>query len=222
VSDYLAAQKSLSFDYDTDLEMVTRDQQRLGLASSGKIALQRPDQLLATRDGGFGDVELFDGKTATLLAKNTNAYGQAEIPGTIDNLVDLLRDKYQRPIPGADLLSSNVYDQLMPQVVDVKDLGSGVIGGVECNHLAFRTNEVDWQIWIADGDQPYPCRYVITSTQVAGYPEYRLNIRNWKTGSEAAPVDATFNAPADAKKVELGSLRDTDELPSIYGKAVGK
>jgi hypothetical protein len=46
---------------------------------------------------------------------------------------------------------SNVYDQLMPEVVDAKDLGSGVIGGVECDHLAFRTKEVDWQIWIAEG-----------------------------------------------------------------------
>jgi len=223
MSDYLAAQDKLSFDYDTDLEIVTKDQQKLGLASSGTIALQRPDQLRATRGGGFSDVGLvFDGKTLTLLAKNANAYGQAEIPGTVDNLVDQLRDRYQRPIPGADLLSSNVYEQLMPQVVDVKDLGNGVIGGLECNHLAFRTNDVDWQIWIAQGDRPYPCRYVITSTQVAGSPEYRLDIRNWKTGNEAAPVDAAFNAPADAKKVELGSLRDTDELPSIYASGVGK
>ena len=77
-----------------------------------------------------------------------------------------------RPIPGADLLMSNIYDQLMPEVVDTKDLGSGVIGGVECDHLAFRTKEVDWQIWIAQGSRPYPCRYVITSTQINGSPQY--------------------------------------------------
>jgi hypothetical protein len=58
----------------------------------------------------------------------------------------------------------------MSEVNDVKDLGSGVIHGVECDHLAFRTKEVDWQIWIGQGARPYPCRYVITSKKVTGWP----------------------------------------------------
>jgi hypothetical protein len=72
----------------------------------------------------------------------------------------MLRDKYHRPVPAADLLMSDPYKELMPLVTDVKDLGSGVIHGIECDHLAFRTKEVDWQIWIAQGARPYPCRYV--------------------------------------------------------------
>ena len=79
-----------------------------------------------------------------------------EAPGTIDQLVDVLRDKYHRPLPAADLLMSDPYKELMPDVTDAKDLGSGVIHGVECDHLAFRTKEVDWQIWIAQGARPYP------------------------------------------------------------------
>ena len=168
MSDYMAAQKAISFQYDTNLEIVTKDKQKLALASSGTVTLNRPDKIRITRTGGFADVEfLFDGKTLTLLGKTANLYGQLEVPGTIDHLIDELRDKYGRPVPGADLLLSNINDQLMATVVDVKDLGSGVIGGVECDHLAFRTKEVDWQIWIAQGSRPYPCRYVITSTTVA-------------------------------------------------------
>ena len=44
----------------------------------------------------------------------------------------------------------------MADVTDVKDLGSGVIGGVECDHLAFRAKDTDWQIWIAQGEEPIP------------------------------------------------------------------
>jgi hypothetical protein len=88
------------------------------------------------------------------------------VPSPIDHLIDELQDKYDGPVPGADLLQSNVCDALMPLIIDAKDLGSGVIGGVECDHLAFRTNEVDWQIWIAQGARPYPCRYVIPSKLV--------------------------------------------------------
>jgi hypothetical protein len=105
MSDYLAAQKSISFQYDTDLEFVTKDLQKIGLASSGTVTLNRPDKIRATRTGGFADVEIvFDGKTLTVLGKNAGAYGEAPIAGTIDNLIDVLRDKLQRPLPGADLL----------------------------------------------------------------------------------------------------------------------
>ena len=217
MSDYLAAQKSISFQYDTDLEFVTKDLQKIGLASSGTVIMTRPDRIRATRTGGFADVEMvFDGKTLTVLGKNAGAYGEAAIPGTIDNLVDVLRDKLQRPLPGADLLLSNVYDVLMADVTDVKDLGSGVIGGVECDHLAFRSDEVDWQIWIAQGEHPYPCRYVITSKLVPGFPEYTLDVRDWKAGDQVAADDFSFKAPANAKKVELKDIGDIDELPNRF------
>ena len=57
MSDYLAEQKAISFDYDTNFEVVTKDQQKLLLASSGKVDMGRPDKFRATRSGGFANVE---------------------------------------------------------------------------------------------------------------------------------------------------------------------
>ena len=217
MSDYLAEQKTISFGYDTNLEVVTKDHQKLLLASSGTIELSRPDKIRATRSGGFANVELvFDGKTLTLLGKDANLYTQIEVPGTLEHLVDELREKYHRPIPGADLLLSNVYDELMLGVIDAKDLGSGVIGGTECDHLAFRQDDVDWQIWIAQGEHPYPCRYVITTTAVDQGPQYSIQIRDWKTGDEVASDDFNFKTPDDAKKIDLKELTDIDELPKHF------
>lgn len=217
MSDYMAAQTAISFDYDSTLEVVTREGQKLGLASSGAVTLARPDKLRATRTGGFADVEMvFDGATLTLVARNLNAYAQIEAPGSVDQLIDTLRDTYHRPLPAADLLLSNVNDALMPLVTDVKDLGSGVIGGVECDHLAFRTEEIDWQIWIAHGDQPYPCRFVVTSSKVAGAPQYTIDVSDWKAGSDVAAADFAFAPPADAAKVGPDELTDLDDLPSNF------
>ena len=217
MSDYLAAQTAISFGYDTNLEVVTDDHQKFLLASSGTMDLSRPDKFRGSRHGGFANVEmLFDGKTLTLLGKDANLYTQVDIPGTLDHLVDELRDKYQRPVPGADLLLSNVYDELMRDVTDVKDLGSGVIGGTECDHLAFRAKEVDWQIWIAQGEKPYPCRYVITSHAVDQGPQYSVQISNWKTGADVAADDFAFKAPDGAKQIDLKELVDIDELPAQF------
>ena len=91
----------------------------------------------------------------------------------------------------------NVYDALMTDVTDVKDLGSGVIGGKECDHLAFRAKDTDWQIWIAQGEQPYPCRYVITSKGVDQAPQFTMEIREWKAGAgAAAPTSASLRRRA--------------------------
>ena len=223
MSDYMAAQNSISFDFDATLEVVTNDEQKLGLASSGTLTLNRPDKIRVARAGGFADVELsFDGKTLTLLGKNLNAYTQLDVPGTIDHLVDELKDKYNRPLPAADLLLANSYDELMRDVIDVKDLGSGVIGGVECDHLAFRTNEVDWQIWISQGEQPVPYRYVITSKLISGGPQYTVQTRNWKTGGAVAATDFSFKNPTKADKVDLKDLKGTGDLPDHFVKGKAK
>ena len=91
MSDYLAAQKTISLQYDTHLEIVTTEQQKLALASSGTVILNRPDKIRATRTGGFADASFFLTENLTLLGKTANLYGQLEVPGTIDHLVDELR-----------------------------------------------------------------------------------------------------------------------------------
>jgi hypothetical protein len=215
MSDYLAAQDAFSFDFDATLDVVTTEQQKITLASSGSATVERPNKIRATRTGGFADVEMvFDGETLTFLGKNANAYAQIEIPGDIDNLIDTLRDTYRRPLPAADLLMSNVSGELMPLVSDIKDLGSGVVAGVECDHLAFRSDEVDWQIWVAQGDRPYPCRYSITSKQVPGFPEYTIVVKDWKTGAQVADTGFELAIPDGATKIDPDKI--ADELPENF------
>ncbi|MFL6734322.1 MAG: DUF2092 domain-containing protein [Sphingomicrobium sp.] len=217
MSDYLAAQKSFSLSYDSVFEVVSDQHQKFQIATSGTVDMTRPDKIRATRKSGFTDTEtVFDGRTLTIYGKSKNAYVQAEVPGTVDNLIDQLRDRFHRQLPGADLLGSNVYDALMTDVTDVKDLGSGVIGGQECDHLAIRAKETDWQIWIAQGANPYPCRYVITSRGVDQAPQFTMTIRDWKAGSAA---DFSFKPPGGATKLDakdLETLKETSDLPENY------
>jgi hypothetical protein len=217
MSDYMAAQKAISFGFDATLEVITKDNQKLALASSGALTLNRPGKIRASRSGGHADIEmLFDGKTLTLLGKNANLYTQISVPGTIDNLVDVLREKYKRPLPAADLITSNSYDPLMADVTDVKDLGSGVINGTECDYLAFRKKKVDIQIWIAQGAKPYPCRYVITSNDIPLSPQYSIQLRDWKTGSAVASDDFGFKNASKAKKVDVKDLKGMSALPDHF------
>ncbi len=68
MSDFLAAQKSMSVGFDAVFEVVTPSGQKLGLASSGTATLSRPDKIRVRRSGGFADFEIHnDGKALTLL-----------------------------------------------------------------------------------------------------------------------------------------------------------
>jgi hypothetical protein len=217
MSDYMAKEKSVSFAYDSIFEVVTKDHQTIALASSGTISLRRPDKIRATRSGGFANVEmLFDGKMLTMLGKNANSYAQMDFTGSVDQLIDELKNKHDRPLPAADLLMTDIYSQLMPDVTDIKDLGSGVIGGIECDHFAFRNKEVDWQIWIAQGDRPYPARYVIKSVKVPDGPSYSIQIRDWKTGDKVAADDYGFKNATTAKKIDPKDIPEMDELPKHF------
>jgi len=218
MSDFLGAQKTLSVGFDTVFEVITPTDQKLGLASSGTATLARPDKIRVTRSGGFADFEiLYDGKALTLLGKNTNLYTQVDAPGTVDQLIDTLQEKYNRPLPGADLLMTKSYDELMQDVYDSKDLGSGVINGVECDTLAFRKDDVEWQIWIAQGQRPYPCRFVITSRLVNSAPQYSIQFRDWKFGNDVAADDFAFKNASNAKQIELKDVRDqVGDLPGNF------
>ena len=220
MSDYLAAQKEISLSYDSVFEVVSSDHQKLQIATSGTMLLNRPDKIRASRKTGFSDTEtVFDGKTLSILGKVQNAYVQAEVPGTIDTLIDQLRDRFHRQLPGADLLMQNVYGELMADVTDVKDLGSGVIDGTECDHFAFRAKDTDWQIWITQGENPRPCRYVITSKDVDQAPQFTMVVRDWKAGAGVAGSDFTFKPPAGAKKLDakdIETLKETSDLPENY------
>jgi hypothetical protein len=190
MSDYLAAQDTISFDYDASL-----------------------------------DVEMiFNGETLTLFGKTKNTYTQIKEPGSIDDLVNALREKYGRPLPAADLLMSNVYGELMnDDVTDVKDLGSGVIGGVECDTFAFRTEKIDWQIWIAHGEHPYPCRYTISSKDMAHSPEYTIQVRNWKAGAQVSADTFEFNNSSNATKIEPEELKkQVKDLPENFKMGEGQ
>jgi hypothetical protein len=212
MADYVASQKTLAVTFDSDIEVITSHLQKIQFTSSGQVQLSRPDKLRATRTGGYRDVEIvFDGKMLTVNNKDGKDYAQIEAAGTAEELIDVLRDKHGVVAPGADLLLSNVFEVMMADVVEATLIGKGVIDGVECDHLAFRNVETDWQIWIESGAKPIPRKYVITSKGIGEAPQYTLRIKDWKTD---VPADAfAFKPDPSFKKIALGDLSDMDEVP---------
>ncbi|TPQ33916.1 hypothetical protein C2U70_18155 [Bradyrhizobium guangdongense] len=151
----------------------------------------------------------------SLYGNDAKAYVQADAPGTVDQMIAAMQARSGLGMPGTDLILSTACDELTASTTEGKHIGQGVIDGVECEHLAFRTPETDWQIWIEPGAKPVPRKYVITSKTLTGAPQYTLRIRDWKTDAFTDADTFVFKPPAGANKVDLQSvaMADFDELP---------
>jgi hypothetical protein len=218
MSDFLTAQQSVSVGYDATLEIVTADMMKVGFASSGSLSFNRPDKIRMTRTGGIADVEMvYDGKTLTAYGKNLNVFGKLPLEGTVEDVVAMLRDEVGLELPAADLLSSNPNEVMMENVIAAAALGEGMIRGQMCDHLTFRTADVDWQVWVAQGEKPFPCRFTITSKMTALAPSYSIEFSDWKSGAETAADDFVLKPAAGAREVAITELRALDEVPEPAG-----
>ena len=213
MSDYLAGVAAFTVDADIDNEVLDQQGQKLHLNSSASLVVQRPGKLYVHRIGGIAEVELiFDGRTMTLHGLGRNAYMQIDSPGDLDQALQNTRIETGLDFPGADLLYSNPYEGLMYGVESGAYLGSGYVNGVECHHLAFRTPEVDWQIWVQTGDTPLPMKYVITTKWVTAAPQYSVRFRNWNTRPAIDAARFDFSPKANAKKLKSLPVSPTGEL----------
>ena len=214
MSDYMASQKNLSARFDASLDVVTTTAEKIQYTSSGNMQISRPDKLRVIRQGGYSDVELvYDGQTATVADRGYNLYAQIKSPGTVDQLVDELRSAHGFDMPGADLLLTHSYDELIRDVVEAKHIGVGIVEGQECNHLAFRNADTDWQIWVRTGDKPLPCKMIITSKTVTAAPEYTVQFHEWKTGGTTDGAAFAYKPQPGAKQVAFSELKNIGELP---------
>ncbi|WP_126698486.1 DUF2092 domain-containing protein [Aquibium carbonis] len=213
MSDYLGGLSSLSMDYEADLEFITGEGQKLQSISTGSITLSRPDGLHITRFGPLVDSELFyDGQTISLSSEDINSYFQMEASDRLDVAIEEFRVETGFTAAGADLLLTNTYEALNEGVVTGDHVGSAVIDGVVCYHLAFRGKDVDWQIWIRGDEQPLPMKYVITTKWMTGAPQYSVRLRNWNIDPQIDDDLFKFEAPSGAKRLDALTVDEIGEI----------
>ncbi len=214
MSDYVGSQKTIQLAFDSDIEIITPELEKIQFTTSGEALMSRPDKLRAHRVGGYADVALFfDGKTVSIYGKHVNGYAQFDAPGSMDELIHALRQGHGVALPGADLLLTNSYDLLVAGVQEAKYVGHGVIDGIACEHLAFRNFDTDWQLWVEVGQRPIPRKLVITSKTLNSAPQYTLRVKDWKTGVKPSADAFTFTPPVGAKMLDHNALIELDELP---------
>ena len=205
-TDFVAAQKVFSVDTRATLEAVLESGQKIQFDNAARATVRRPDKLRAERVGDLVDqVFYYDGKSLTLHNPVEKFYATVAAPGTIEEMLDLAREKLGIVAPAGDLLYRNAFEILMTDVTDGIVIGKAKIEGVRCDHLAFRSPYVDWQIWIEDGKRPLPRKLVITSRDVLNQPQFS-SVMKWNLKPKAGNAMFAFKPPKHARKIDFMPL----------------
>jgi len=171
------------------------------------LTLRRPDRLRmeAEKSNGARSLVVFDGKQISAFDESGRTYAQAAQPGGVDEtLVYFVRDLGMR-LPLAALFVSRAATDLERRVKSVAYVEKTGILGAPAHHLAGRTDSVNFQIWIADGDQPLPQRVVLTYPNAPGQPEFRAQFSAWNLAPESADALFTFTPPAGTSQIPFAA-----------------
>ncbi len=204
MSDYLARLETFRVDTTSVDEKITTEGQKIQEIRESKIAVKRPGDLRIDRVGPNGHaVFCYDGKRFSFYNSEKNVYAVVPAPAALDAAIDEARDRLHIDAPGGDLLVSNTYDALIDGVTVGRYIGLEPLGSVKAHHLAMTKGNVDYQIWIQDGPEAVPLRYVITSKDMPGQPQFTIDLRNWQPSAPMSDDTFAFTAPAGASRVDL-------------------
>ena len=208
MSVYLAGLEQFSVQTENTLEVVLRSGEKIQYVNPANLSIRRPDKLYANRNGDIVNQEFYyDGKTITLFMVDQKYYAVAEAPSTLDETLDFARQVLDVYAPAGDLLYKDAYSILTEDVVSGSYVGLSVVGGVKCHHLAFRGNEVDWQIWVEDGPKPLPKKLIITSKWIAGAPQFVMSVVSWNLSPKLSEEKFKFVPPKEARKIDFLRLQ---------------
>lgn len=214
MSDYLSAQQKFSLTADASTELVLQDGRKVQLTATSDMTVDREKGLRVERQGALGEtLFVYDGAAVSIFSERENVYLSLPAAGGIDNALDEVRAVLGTEVAGgADLLYANAYDGLMLNVTTGNYMGKAWVGGVLTDHLSYRAEDIDWQLWVRSGDAPVPVKYVITSKWVTAAPQFSVQISNFEPLAETAADLFVFSPPDGAELITPEKLPEYDFL----------
>jgi hypothetical protein len=221
MAEWLSQTPRFSVTLDIGFDAVQDSGQKIEFGETRQIVLRRPDRLrvdATTRDGAQSTV-LFDGTDLTVVHPQEHVYATAARPGSVDAAMAYYVQDLGMRLPLAELLTSQLAQQLMDQVRVADYVEAASIAGVPCDHLAVRGDETDMQVWVAQGPQPLPRRVVITYRHADGRPQFWAQFSDWNLAPAAPEALFTFIPPAGATQIAFSPWQ---QLPGAAATTGGQ
>ena len=209
---FLAASPAYRVTIRDSYDVLQDSGQKIEFGDVRQITLRRPSQLhvdVTESDGDRREI-FYDGKAVTAFSPATNVYAQSRIVGDIDAAIRHVQEKLRLRLPLAALLTTRFPREIAARTELLDYVERTSIDGVDAHHLAGRSQEIDYQAWIAVGDTPLLLKLILTYRTAEGQPQFRAEFKDWNFSSEAPATVFDFVPPKAAKRIEFLA-----ELPPI-------
>ena len=212
MSDFLAKQGSFSFEAEILYDLVWGGDdgdwdiaaEKLTFVRNGRAVVRRPDRFVVALEQDDQRVQYhYDGKTITISDSAAKAFVRKQAPASIDETIKLLREAYNSDPPLSDLLEANLYDSHMAGVDAASYVGKANLRGTDVHHIAFASKGMDWQVWIAAGDEPVPVLLQILQRDENFWPSYQAWFTNWEFNQDVPDSVFSFDIPDDSIETQF-------------------
>jgi hypothetical protein len=221
MADFLSQAQRLSVTAEIGFDVVQASGEKLEFGETRQFLIRRPDRVrvdITKRDGDTSGF-IFNGQEIAVFNSREQVYATAARPGTLDEAIAYFLNDLDMRFPLAELFSTRLAEALTAKVRSAYNVGPERIMGVPCEHIALRGDQADMQLWVAQGDQPRPCRLVITYTAAEGQPQFWAQFRDWNLSPDVPDAQFAFTPPEGAAKIAFAARKP---VPTVEGKQKGK
>ena len=169
-----------------------------------EATVRMPDRLRlsAVREDRDEQQFFYDGSALTVWLEAQASWASAPVPPTVGEMIAVVREKYDLALPLDDLIRDALRKELLKDVTAGIVVGPGRVAGVECDHLGFHEDGVDWQLWIEKGERPLPRKLVITTLGEPSQPQH-TEVLTWDLSPKIDDAQFTFTPPEGAQRIVL-------------------
>jgi hypothetical protein len=208
MSTFLRSLKTFDVSATSSTDQQIDNGQIVQFSHRSDLLVKIPDKLrLEITDGLSSRSVIYNGKAFTLYDGRSNYYTTQPAPPTIDQFVTQLEESYGTQLPLADLFKWKGSPDQLAALQSGIYIGSENVAGEICEHYAFRQADIDWQIWVRAGTEPYPCQTVIIRRDDSERPRHTINYA-WQKTLTDDPSRFDFAIPPGARPVPIRDMRN--------------
>lgn len=213
----LEAQPRYSFAVDFSYDVVQQHGEKLEFGSTRVYTVKRPDHLRLSEErrvGGRREI-YYDGITLAVYVPDQKVYAQAKLKQhrDLDAFIDVVEEALGMNVALSDLLRAHPLKRIEEGLRSAYIVGRETMGGVECDHVAWQTDEVDAEAWFSIGEVPLLQRAVVDYREEEGRPSFRAQFTKWNRTPDVSEAVFTFTPPAGAERVQF-SVRGKSPQPA--------
>jgi hypothetical protein len=207
VTDPIREAQTYSFRTRVIREELGTNGQIITYFTTSEITVARPDKLRVNFTGRGHEVQLFyDGGQAVLYEPESKLYATIQAPKTLDGVLDALekRDVY---LPVRNLLESDPYRSLAPDLKTGYVIGKVQLFGTTVHQLAFTEQNAEWQLWVTGGATPRIQGLQVVNLARPHQPRIMVEFEDWNLNAPVESSMFSFQKPVDAKEINFLQLR---------------